>query len=170
LLLAIDGAPIRSLYDAEAALQGKESVEVQLVREGVPRTQRCATLAHDGLGTQRVLGWAGLLLQETPEAVHQQRTLPPTGGVYASYRFFGSPSSRYDLSPTSHIVEVDSTPTPNLSAFLACVRHKGDGDVLRIKYADLEGRVRVTTLKLDLKYWPTYMLDRVGLEWERHDF
>ena len=53
-----------------------------------------------------MLGWAGLLLQESPDAVQQQRTLPPQGGVYASYRFFGSPSSRYDLAPTSHIVEV----------------------------------------------------------------
>ena len=151
---------------------------------------------------RQVVGWAGLLLQESPDAVRQQRTLPPAGGVYASYRFFGSPASRYDLTPTSHIVEVDSTPTPNLAAFLDCVRHKADGDVLRLKHIDLEGcghkaqglsyrplpspspsslplssssprssprRVRVTTIKLDLRYWPTYTLDRDGLEWRRHD-
>ena len=72
----------------------------------MPLTHRCRTLALDGLGTQRVLGWAGLLLQETPDAVLQQRAPPASGGVYASYRFFGSPSSRYDLAPTSHIIEV----------------------------------------------------------------
>ena len=57
LLLSIDGVPIRSLHQAEEALQGKEEVDVQLVREGVASTQRCRTLAHDGLGTQRISRW-----------------------------------------------------------------------------------------------------------------
>ena len=98
-----------------------------------------------------------------------QRTVPPSG-VYASYRFFGSPASRYDLSPTSHIVEVDSTPTPDLPAFLEAALRKRDGEVLRIKYVDLEGRCRMTTLKLDLRFWPTFLLERDEAgEWHRRD-
>ena len=170
LLVGIDGTPIHSHHLAEAALQGKATVDVQIVRDGKPMSMRCETLKHDGLGTTRVLGWAGLLLQSAPDAVQSQRDMPAGGGVYASYRYFGSPSSRYDLSPTSHIVEVDSQPTPDLEAFLRCTRQKKDGEVLRIKYVDLEGRQRVTTLKLDLKYWPTFLLERDAAsgEWERH--
>ena len=112
--------------------------------------------------------WAGLLLQETPDAVRAQRSVPAQGGVYASYRFYGSPSSRYDLSPTSHIIEVDSVPTPNLAALLECTRGMADGEVVRVKTVDLEGRLRMTTLKLDLKYWPTFTLSRSAAgEWSR---
>ena len=169
LLLRVGGQPVRSIRTCEAALQGREAVDVQIVRDGQPLTVHCPTLSHDGLGTSTVVGWAGLLLQEAPEAVQSQRSLPVGGGVYASYRFFGSPSSRYDLAPTSHIIEVDSTPTPTLEAFLSCTRHKRDGEVLRLKYVDLEGRRRMTTLKLDLKYWPTFLLtrDKASGEWER---
>lgn len=81
-----------------------------------------------------------------------------------------SPCSRYDLSPTSHIVEVDSTPTPTLESFLAITRRKRDGEVLRIKYVDLDGRPRMTTVKIDLKYWPTFLLQRQASgEWERQE-
>ena len=43
-----------------------------------------------------------------------------------------------------------------------CERVKGkrNGEILRIKYVDLEGRRRMTTLKVDLKYWPTFLLTR----------
>ena len=151
----------------EEALQGRDQVEIELLRDGHPLTLQCPTRRSDGVGTTRVVGWAGLLLQQAPEAVQAQRTVPHEG-VYCSYRFNGSPASRYDLSPTSHIVEVDARPTPDLGAFLACVNGRKHGDVVRIKHVDLEGRVRMTTLKLDLKYWPTYMLERADDgEWSR---
>ena len=39
---------------------------------------------------------------------------------------------------------------------------------MRVKFTDLEGRHRLTTLKLDLQYWPTFTLesDAAG-EWAR---
>ena len=54
---------------------------------------------------------------------------------------------------------------------MACTRHKRDGEVLRVKYVDIEGRTRMTTLKLDLKYWPTFALERdeKSGEWCRRD-
>lgn len=169
LLVAVDGAAVTSLLDAEAALQGRESVEVSIVRDGQMQRVRCATMKSEGLGTTEVVCWAGLLLQTAPEAVQSQRTVPKGGGVYASYRYHGSPSVSYNISPTSHIVEVDSTPTPDLASFLACTRHKRDGEVLRVKYVTLEGHVRMTTLKLDLQYWPTFTLSRDAAtgEWGR---
>ncbi len=79
-------------------------------------------------------------------------------------------SARYDLAPTTFIVEVDSTATPDLGVFLACTRGKRDGDVVRVKTVDLEGRARMNTLKLDLKYWPTFRLTRgADGEWAREN-
>jgi PDZ domain-containing secreted protein len=79
-----------------------------------------------------------------------------------------APPCRYDLSPTTHIVEVDGADTPNLAAFIESTRSKHDGEVVRIKIVDLEGRCRMSTLKLDLKYWPTFSLSRgEDGEWAR---
>ena len=40
--------------------------------------------------------------------------------------------------------------------------------MVRVKTVDLEGRLRMTTLKLDLKYWPTFTLSRsTAGEWSR---
>ncbi|EOD12706.1 Pro-apoptotic serine protease [Emiliania huxleyi CCMP1516] len=159
---------VTHVHGAEAASQASASVQLGVVRDGAPFAVTAPMLPSDGLGTTRVLGWAGLLLQETPDAVRAQRSVPAQGGVYASYRFYGSPSSRYDLSPTSHIIEVDSVPTPTLAALLECTRGKADGEVVRVKTVDLEGRLRMTTLKLDLKYWPTFTLSRSAAgEWSR---
>ena len=44
---------------AEVALRDRESVDVQIVRDGSPLSFTCRTLAHDGLGTTTVVGWAG---------------------------------------------------------------------------------------------------------------
>jgi len=167
LLCSIDGERVASLYDAEMAVQGRDAVALEVVRDGKPLTIECATQQCSGLGTQQVVGWAGLLLQPTPDAVAAQRAVP-VRGAYASYRFFGSPASRYDLSPTSHIIEVDAQPTPDLRSFLKATKHKADGEVVRVKHVDLEGRVRMSTLKLDLRYWPTYVLQRgADGEWTR---
>ena len=41
--------------------------------------------------------------------------------------------------------------------------------MLRIKYVTLDGHLRMTTLQLDLKYWPTFELhrDEATGEWAR---
>ena len=118
------------------------SLKLDVMRDGKPLTVDVETLSSDGLGTQRVVGFAGLLVQHVPDAVMAQRQVAPNG-VYCAYRYYGSPSSRYDLPPTSRIVEVDAAPTPDLGAFLEQVTKKRD-EVLRVKYVDLEGRTRMT--------------------------
>ena len=63
LLISIDGTPIRSLRQAEEAVQGREKVSVRLVRDGSTVDATCHTQSLDGRGTRSVIGWAGLLLQ-----------------------------------------------------------------------------------------------------------
>ena len=67
---------------------------------------------------------------------------------------------RFQLPPTSLVKEVDGVPTPTLEAFAAAVQGKADGESVRLKQEDLRGVKSVSSLKLDLTYWPTYEVCR----------
>jgi S1-C subfamily serine protease len=88
-------------------------------------------------------------------------------GVYVSRFWYGSPANRYGLRATRRILEIDGKPTPNLDAFLEAVSSKRDRGSVRIKAVDLDGAIEVTTLKLDLEFWPTYELVRDADGWHR---
>jgi hypothetical protein len=64
-------------------------------------------------------------------------------------------------------VAVDGRPTPDLDSFLAVVGKGRDRGAVRVKTEDLDGRVDVLTLKLDLEYWATYALERGPEGWSR---
>ena len=65
------------------------------------------------------------------------------------------------------LVLVYGEPTPDLDRFLEAGKDTEDRGFVRRKVVDLEGRVRVKTLKLDLEYWPTWELLRGPEGWER---
>jgi len=112
-------------------------------------------LDHDT--TDRVLLWAGAVLQKLPSAVsHQKGISAEKGGIYISSITRGSPAQKYKLQPTYRIVEIDGKETLTLDDFSKAIQHKQDNSPVRIKTVDLKGKVFVTTLRTDLQYWPTY--------------
>jgi len=86
-------------------------------------------------------------------------------------RFAASPAARHDLRPPLRVRAVDGEPTPDLDAFLAAVAGREDRSALRLRTEDLEGRTRMQTLQLDLRYWPTvewvFREDAEGGAWIR---
>jgi pro-apoptotic serine protease NMA111 len=106
-----------------------------------------------------VVSWAGLLLHEPHYEVEAQNGFKAEG-VYVAWLWYGSPASRYSLRPTRRITAVDDTPTPDLDAFLAAVKGRKDRAPVRLTMEKLDGSVAVQTLKLDLQYWPTQVLER----------
>ncbi|MGH7288652.1 MAG: hypothetical protein ACREI8_11610, partial [Myxococcota bacterium] len=54
-----------------------------------------------------------------------------------------------------------------LAAFQAAVGELRDGDSVRLRVADLEGKLEVLSLELDLHYWPTALLRREPAGWQR---
>ena len=75
------------------------------------------TVTIDGLGIERVVSWAGALIQAPHRELAVQRGVG-TGGVYVSFFNFGSPASRSGLYAGRRIVAVDGQPTPDLDAFV----------------------------------------------------
>ena len=117
-------------------------------------------------GVERIVSWAGAVLQAPHRALAAQRNIEPTG-VLVAFHAFGSPASRNGLGAGRRIVEVDGVETPDLDAFLAAVATRGHGESVRLRVVNWNGQVEVVTLKLDQRYWPTYELQRSSQGWRR---
>jgi len=165
LLLSVDGRPASRFQDVQEAAQ-QEQVQLRVLRDGEPIDVVVPTEPLDGRGTTRAILWAGALLQRPPLSLARQRGLSRSG-VYVSRYWFGSPAERYGLQATHRILEVDGVETPDLDTFLEVVRDKPDRGSVRLKTIDLEGKVAVDSLKLDLDYWPTWELDLGATGWQR---
>ena len=165
MVLAIDGQVVTSFRELERAVQ-KPQVEVTVWRDGEARDLRISTAALDGRGIDRVVSWAGALLQDPHRAMAAQRGIEPYG-VYVAFFSYGSPATRYGLWAGRRVVEVDQIPTPDLQAFVDAVSGKQDQTSLRLKTVTWNGTVEVITLKLDNQYWPAYEITRTEDGWQR---
>ena len=165
LLLSVDGRLANSFRELERETQ-KEAVEVVFYRDGEERTEIVETAALDGIGIDRVVLWAGALLQSPHRALAAQRGLP-LGGVYVSFYNFGSPASRAGLLAGRRISAVNGVPTPSLDAFVEAVRDLGEDGSVRLDAVTFNNVPEVITLELDEHFWPAHELRRVGRQWQR---
>jgi S1-C subfamily serine protease len=165
LILDIDGAIVNRFREVERAVQ-KQSVRVRVLRNGAEEAIDIPTVELGGTALDRVLLWAGAVLQEPHRALAAQRGIEPTG-VFVAYFSYGSPATRYQLWAGRRIVEVDGQPTPDLDAFIRAVSGREDNSSLRLRTVTWNGSVEVITLKLDNQYWPMYELRRSADGWKR---
>lgn len=165
LVLRAGGVAVTSVREIERALRHGR-VTVRLLRDGVELDLEVVTRPDDGRGTDRVLHWAGALLQAPHHAALIQRAVPDEG-VYISLYWYGSPASRSRLRAARRIVAAEDRPTPDIDSFLAAVSGKPDRASVRLKTVDLDGKVDLLTLRLDLEYFPTYELRRTRDGWVR---
>ncbi|MBM4366603.1 MAG: PDZ domain-containing protein, partial [Deltaproteobacteria bacterium] len=164
LLLSVNGRSTSSWRTIETSLHAPLTLALWRDGKRVAETvepQRVTTTDID-----RALVWAGAILHAPHRPMVMQQGVAPTG-VYVSWRWFGSPSDKYDLDPTWRIEAVDDVPVADLDAFKAAVAGRADRDPVRLRVIDLDGRTRVVTLRLDLDYWPAYDLRRVDGRWTR---
>eukprot|EP00052_Salpingoeca_macrocollata_P012029 m.93183 g.93183 ORF g.93183 m.93183 type:complete len:1008 (-) comp18306_c0_seq4:53-3076(-) len=170
VVLAIDGSVVATCKDVTTAVKDKPEVEVEVLREGERKKLKVQTLnPSEGspVGTDRVLLWAGAVLQ-TPPLLAQWLMGAPKDSVFVAMAFRGSPAQRYHLDRSLLIFEVDGQPTPNLDAFLAAVAHKKDGDVVHMKHINIrDKKVGVTTLKVNNQFFPTQLLEHTEDGWKR---
>ena len=165
LLLAVNGEPVTRMWPLEQAVQA-EQVRLTLMRGQDLIELDLPTWPLVGEGIDHLVSWAGMLLHEPHHEVQTQRGIPAEG-VYVTWYWYGSPAHRYAVRATRRIVEVNGQPTGDLATFLEVVGEMEDRDAVRLKTIGLDGRERVETLKLDLRYWPTWEAKRVDGEWVR---
>ena len=165
IVLAIAAEPITRFDEVEQASQ-QSTVSMTVLRDGGTVNLELPTRELSGVGTERALFWAGAVLQAPLRAVASQRGIERTG-VYNARYWYGSPANRYGLLATRRILAVDGVPTPDLDAFKQVVAGVPDRGSVRLRTVDLEGRVEVITLKLDLEYWPTSEIVRGPDGWTR---
>lgn len=165
LVLAVDGQTVDSFREVERATQ-KPAVDITFWRDGSEHHESIETVALDGHDLDRIVVWAGALLQTPHRAIAAQRGIEPTG-VYVAYFSYGSPATRYGLWAGRRIVEVDGEPTPDLDTFLEVVRGRPDRAAVRLKTVKWTRETEVITLKLDNRYWPAYELQRRDDGWQR---
>ncbi len=165
LILSLDDEPVSRIRDLNRLTRGGRFV-IEILRDGELNTVWVEPALMSGRGTTRAVLWSGALLQTPHPALSMQYGVPP-GGVYVSRHWYGAPASRYGLDATTRIAAVDGLAVADLDAFLQAVAGKMDRESVRLDTIDLDGKPGVLTLKLDLEYWPTYVLESVGGEWER---
>ncbi|MEL6869230.1 MAG: trypsin-like peptidase domain-containing protein [Pseudomonadota bacterium] len=165
IILTIDGALVTSFADAAAAVR-KEQVRVEYWRNSELHEAMIRSEQLDGRSASRVVQWAGALLQEPYREMARQRGIVPNG-VYVAYFSYGSPATRYGLWAGRRIVEVNGQMTPNLDRFLEVVRDLPDRSSVRLTTLDWNNAPQVITLKLDQHYWPGFVVERAGDDWQR---
>ncbi len=165
ILLSIDGELASTFRQAERASQ-RPTVEVTVFRDGREVTGRVDTVTLDGLGIERVVSWAGALVQAPHRELAVQRGVG-SGGVYVSFFNFGSPASRSGLFAGRRIVAVDGEPTPDLEAFVRVTAGLGEQGVGAAQHDDVQRRAGSHHDEARPQYWPSYELVRDGYEWRR---
>ncbi|KAF9908800.1 hypothetical protein EC991_009503 [Linnemannia zychae] len=120
IVLELAGRVATGMKDLERA-RGVESVTMTVLREGQEICLNVPTVPLIGTDTNRILAWAGALIQMPYKAVLEQVSNVPQG-VYVSCTLYGSPASTA-LRPGVWITEVDGIPVADLDEFLDAVHH-----------------------------------------------
>lgn len=167
LLLSINGATVNRFRAVEQASQVPVA-QARVWRQGQVLDLEIPTVELGSGGVDRVVLWAGALLQPPHRALAAQRGIEPSG-VFVAFHSFGSPASRNGVGAGLRIVEVDGQPTPDLDSFLRVVEGRAHRAAVRLRTVNWNGQPGVYTLKLDNRYWPPYELVRDDDGWTRRD-
>lgn len=115
---------------------------------------------YDGQETIRVIGWQGLLIQDSPIAAKEQTCGNVPAGVYISSCAHGSPAQAV-LKAGTWITAINGKHIYTLDTFLQQVeRISKKDDHVRVKYLTKNNVANVSVLRLDRHYWPTWLVEK----------
>jgi len=146
VLLAIDGELVTDLFKVEQLTQ-KDSVELTLLRAGQVRSIQFQPSELNGLGTRRIVNWAGALFQEPHWEIARFKGIKPEG-VYITATMQGSPSLWDYLYRNRFVTAVDGVPVTNLDEFLAQVSGKEQDEITRLSLLSMGGREGIVSVRI----------------------
>lgn len=109
--------------------------------------------------TDRLIIFAGCILQEPHHAVRQAMTDIPKG-VYCTFRGESSPATQYGISSTNFITHVNEIETPDLTSFLTVVKQIPDNSYCKMRLMTFDNVPFAISLKTNYHYFPTASLQR----------
>ncbi|GBG28846.1 Pro-apoptotic serine protease NMA111 [Hondaea fermentalgiana] len=171
IILAIDDKPMIDYRAVEQATADKDEVKVTVLRDLAEEVLTVPTTVLPYSGTDRVILWAGAIMQQAPLDLAFRGFLPEGSegkGVLCSGLYGGSPAHQYHLRSHVFINAINESETPDLDAFAEVVSGLPDGEFVRVHTTTLEGIQDVSTVKLDDLYWELRQLryDEDSNDWE----
>ena len=164
---------VEETREAASGVVAKEKgITLVVLREHKEVAIQVRTTPLSTLGTDRVLLWCGLMLQEAHLPVSFLGYKPAQGAVYVSRWMFGSPSHKYGLRASFFIESINGIATPDLNTFLSTVTNTLPDASIRIKGLDLDSKPKSYTLKPCYQYWPTteIVFNYELHEWQLHHY
>lgn len=165
VILAIDDVLVSELITAELLSQ-KPSLALTVLRNGSVQTVDLSPSEVSGLGTVRLVSWAGANFQESFTDIGYQKGVD-FPGVYIASTAEGSPALWDRLYRNRFVVAVEGEPVHNLDDFLAQVNKRGQDEITRITIVSMSGLKRIITVKPEYNFWPTFEIIRTGKDWRR---
>eukprot|EP00930_Biecheleria_cincta_P034862 TRINITY_DN24027_c0_g2_i1.p1 TRINITY_DN24027_c0_g2~~TRINITY_DN24027_c0_g2_i1.p1 ORF type:complete len:1000 (-),score=191.91 TRINITY_DN24027_c0_g2_i1:42-3041(-) len=179
LLVAVCGEVVTTVRAVEAKLEtlrrkmksGLQKVPLTVLRRGQELEVVVTVPLLSSDGARRVLGWHGLVLQNTPRAAREAGPVPAEWGIHICQTMLGSPAEAYGIEG-DFLISVDGKATTNLDDLLAVGRTASQEQrYLRIESADATGRRFLKTLEPDALFWPTFEMrrDDASGAWSYHE-
>ena len=168
IILTLNGKLITRVTEL-SVMYDNDFLDALVVRDGEELSLKVPTIPTEDLETDRAVIFCGAVLHRPHHAVRQLISKLHSE-VYISARTFGSPASQYGLGSTNFITQVNDSPTPTLSEFLALVNTIPDNTYFRLKLMTFDDVPWVATLKKNEHYFPTIEFWKGKDGWEKKTF
>jgi S1-C subfamily serine protease len=165
VILAIDDVLVSELITAEILSQ-KPMLALTVLRDGAVQTVNLSPSEVSGLGTVRLVSWAGAVFQESFTDIGYQKGVD-FPGVYISSTAEGSPALWDRLYRNRFVVAVEGETVNNLDDFLAQVKKRAQDEITRLTIVSMSGRKGIVTVKPEYNFWPTFEIIRTSEGWHR---
>lgn len=165
VLLAVDGVLVSELLSVDILSQ-KPRLAVTVLRDGAVQTVDVFPSEVSGLGTVRLVSWAGAIFQESFTDIGYQKGVD-FPGVYIASTAEGSPALWDRLYRNRFVVAVEGEPVNSLDDFLGMVKERGQDEITRVTVVSMSGRKRIVTVKPEYNFWPTFEITRTEEGWQR---